>query len=200
MGWPKGKSRKKVPPAAESKPVNAQAQAAKVKDGTKHWTQRAGNNWESEKASEFLSKVRDYKADNWRDRSHDNPFSLSEEALDYLRASDLDVQWITESVYGQRQDRRFTAFLANGWTPVEPDTIPGVSAVEIDGSRLCVRPKAISDKARKADKAAATAAWDTKRQYLTEGIPLPSGAGAHPNAIRSNKLNRSLERIDVPRD
>jgi hypothetical protein len=193
MGWPRGKPRKKV----LSEPVQAQAQKDKDKSDKPDWKQRAGNDW---KATEFLERVRGYDATNWRERTHDDRLSLPQETLDYLQSHQLDAQWITESVFGQRQDQRWNAFLANGWVPVEPDTIPGVSTGELDGVRLCVRPLAISEKARKAEYAAATAQWDTQRQFLKEGIALPSGAGAHPNAIHSNKLNRTLERLDIPRD
>jgi hypothetical protein len=179
MPWPKGKSRKKPPPE---------------KSG---WKARAGNNW-SEKTNEFLDKAHGRGVDEWRERSFDNRFELSEEATDFLRSNQLDVQWLTKSVYGQEQTARLSKFLQNGWTIVEPDTIPGVTAVEIEGSVLAVRPMAISEKARQVEKATAKAVWDMQQQYFVEGVPV--SGGSHPTAIRSNRLNRTYERIEVPKE
>jgi hypothetical protein len=136
----------------------------------------------------------------WRERARDNRFSLPEEAMNWLASHKLDAQWITESVYGQRQDQRYGNFLANGWVPAEPNSIPGVCTVDIDGSRLVVRPMAISEKARAAEMAAADAMKIQNLPVFSEGITLPSGAGAHPSAIRSNKRNVTLERFDIPED
>src|SRR5262249_8661678 len=102
--------------------------------------------------------------------------------------------------YGQEQTRRFNNFLANGWVVVEPGVMPGVSVTEIEGMQLCVRPQVISEKARKAEQAEAEACWISVRQNFTEGVPLASGAGRHPSAISSNRLNKTIERITVPKD
>jgi hypothetical protein len=201
MPWPKGKPRKKVAtPAPAADPSRKPQDEAKADAKAADWKKRAGNSWDAPKAQALLDKARGYSEDTWRDRSQDNIFTLPDEALEWLRANDLDAQWITETVYGQRQDRRFNNFLANGWVLVEPDQIPGVNATDIEGTRLVVRPKVISAKSRQADETTALRAWDQKRQYLVEGIPLPTGAGAHPSAIRFNRLNKMMERIVVPRD
>jgi hypothetical protein len=185
MPWPKGKPRKKVSAAKDTRPLK----------------QRAGNNWDDEKSKSFLDKVRSQDGSGWRDRSADTLFDLSEETHGWLRQNNLDAQWITKEIYGQPQDRHFGNLLANGWVPVEQNAVPGLGVSEIGGSVLCVRPMAISEKARKAEKAKAQEILDLRRQqFQTEGVPLPSGAGRHPTAVTSNRLNRSLERIDIPGD
>ena len=185
MPWPKGRPRKKISPATPAKP------AKPVKE-------RAGNNWDDEKSKSFLDKVRSQDGSGWRDRSQDTLFSLSEETMGWLQQNSLDAQWCTREVYGEKQDRHFGNLMVNGWTPVEENSVPGVGVTEIGGSVLCVRPMHISDKARQAERDKSQAVLDLRRQYLTEGVPLQSGAGRHPSAIASNKLNRSLERVDVP--
>jgi hypothetical protein len=173
MPWPKGRSRKKTAPGPEKpKPTEKTGIFA-----------RAGNNWD---------------AVEWRDRSFDNRFGLPEEAHNWLRQNKLDAQWNTETVYGEKQDRHFNELRRNGWEPVEPGDIPGVDTVEIGGSRLCVRPMHISDKARKAERSKAQAEWDSRKQMLGEGVPLPSGAGGNVSARRANFIRSEYERIEVP--
>jgi hypothetical protein len=72
---------------------------------------------------------------------------------------------------------------------------------EIDGSTvLMARSLALHNKALAHNKKTAAAPWEARKAFLNEGIPLTSGAGRHPSAVRSNKLNRTLERMDVPEE
>src|SRR5262245_18236449 len=190
MAWPKGKARK-------VKEILASAKTPKAEKVTR---KNYGGNWDAEKSDDVLARVVGIPAYNWRDRSYDDLLSLPEEAKEFLAAYGLSAQWCTKSVFGQEQTKRFADFMANGWTPVEEGTIPGVTVVERNGTVLCVRPKHISDKAKAEALKQALAAWETPRSYLKEGAPLGSGAGRHQSAIDSNRFNRSYERIEVPAD
>jgi len=177
LGWTKGKSRTKPPPAGAVKQAPT---AEKTKTGI---FARVGNNWDEVE---------------WKDRSFDNRFSLPEEAHAWLRQNKLDAQWNTESVFGQRQDKHYNELRRNGWEPVEPGEIPGVSTTDIEGVRLCVRPQHITDKARLTEQNKAQAEWDARRQMLGEGVPLPSGAGRDVSARRANFIHSDYERIVIP--
>jgi hypothetical protein len=125
---------------------------------------------------------------------------LPEEAHQWLREQSLVAQWVTVSVLGQEQRRHFAQMQMNGWVPVEPGQIPGVSEVLIDGTtQLCVRSKTIHDRALKAQKDAALEPIENRRQMLIEGVPGVSGSD-HVTARNYNIIKKQVERIDVPKD
>jgi hypothetical protein len=157
----------------------------------------AGSRWsDSSKQATFLAKVRGADPDKWRDRSSDDLLGLPPEAHAWLADHKLSAQWCTKSVRGAEMERHFANFLKNGWTPVEDDTIPGVTKREIEGLVLCVRPIEITAKAKAAAMAAARQPILERQSLLTEGVPVPGGN--HPSALRTNKINKTLERIEIP--
>jgi hypothetical protein len=58
----------------------------------------------------------------------------------------------------------------------------------------------MSERAREADMRAATAAIADRQSLLEGGVPLASGAGKHPTARKYNKINRTIERIEIAGD
>ncbi len=162
------------------------------------WKARAGTNWDAEKSAAFVDSIHG-EGTEWRDYSTHTRFDLPDEAHDWLRQNRLSAQWITEEVYGEKQSDHFNGFLRNHWRPAEPGVVPGVETTKIGGSVLCLRSMVITEKARKAEQAKARAEIELKAQAFTGGEIRASGAN-HPSALASNKINRSFERIDVPKE
>jgi len=212
--WPKGKSRKPQPEAelidateelldtgaVKSKAPQTKAKEAKPQPNEDVPSKPKGK-WTVAKSDELLAKVENFEPDDWRDRSHDDLMSLPAETHEWLREQGLVAQWCTVSVLGQQQQRRFTQMQMNGWTPVQPGEIPGISETLVDGtSQLCARSKTIHDRARKAQREASLAPLNNRAAMIIEGVPNVTGAD-HPSATRGwNKIRKTVERIEVPRD
>jgi hypothetical protein len=126
----------------------------------------------------------------------------------------FDLQFVTRSIYGQEQPSHTAEFYRRGWEPVcggDFDgkfdgrwTPPGhTGPIEIDGMILVARDARWSRKAKEDDMRKAHMALAVKEQQLRggqiEGVGMDGGA-QHPSALASNKIRKSYERLQVPKD
>lgn len=121
------------------------------------------------------------------------------------------LQWVTDSVLGQSMPQHRSEFEKTGWHPLHGDDLDGrfdgmfmkkgaTGEINVEGLVLMIRPKQMSEKAELINKKKARDQVRIKEQALTGGdmnIPLDS---QHPTALGSNKINRSLERIEIPKE
>lgn len=184
-GWPKGRPRLAKSPIVQTEP---KAQVAPSKPG------RATPNW----------LIHDVTA------ASDNVDQLAIPA-DQIPEG-YAFQWVTREVYGQEQPRQMARFTQGGWTPVHNDDFEGrfagrwnaresTEVINYGGLMLMYRPMDIHQRALQREKSKAEEAVEIKRRQLTggdlPGVTLDSG---HVSAIRSNKINRTVERLTVPED
>ena len=120
----------------------------------------------------------------------------------------MTYQWITHSVFGQDIPTRRSRFMRQHWVPVMAERHDGLfmpkgykGQIEIDGLGLYERPKKITKMARDYEYQKATGQVRIKEQQLIgghiEGVTLDT---QHPSALRSNTVNRTIERISIPKD
>lgn len=158
----------------------------------RRWNMRAGANWESFDASE-------------------------QETPDRLRIDKglipegMDLQWVTDSVFGQAMPQHRQRFERTGWTPVHQEDFDGrfdgmfmprgaKGEINVEGLVLMARPQELSIKAKRRDARDATEAVLIKERQLRGGdLPISLDA-SHPSAIKSNRIGKSMERITVPED
>lgn len=122
---------------------------------------------------------------------------------------DLSFQWVTDSVFGQSDPQHRGRFEKGGWTPVHQGDFDGElnglfmkvgddSEINVGGQVLMARPKELTDRARLLDRRAALEQVAIKEQALRGGdIPVTLDA-RHPSAVNSNRINKSIERIEIP--
>lgn len=138
-----------------------------------------------------------YRPDDENDRLG-IPKHMIPEGQDYL--------WVTASIYGQPQPQRLARFQKQGWTPVPASRHDGMfmpkgyqGYIEIDGLILHERSKKISDMARAHEIKKARAQIRAKEIQLMggaiDGVTLDT---QHPSAIRSNRINKTYEKIEIP--
>lgn len=123
----------------------------------------------------------------------------------------LDAQWITDSVYGQSVPQHRSEFERGGWTPVHQDDFDGQfdgmfmpkgkqGEINVDGLVLCVRPKQLSLKAKRINDRKAREQVAIKEAALRGGDLPVSLDPTHPSALRTNKVEKTLERVVIPQD
>jgi hypothetical protein len=138
-----------------------------------------------------------YRPDEEDDRLR-VPKELIPDGMEYL--------WVTGSIYGQPQPQRLARFQKQGWVPVMAERHDGLfmpkgykGYIEADGLILHERSKKISDMARMYEAKKARMQIRTKEaQLLGGGIDGVSLDSQHPSAIRSNRISKSYEKIDIP--
>ncbi len=187
-GWPKGRPRvSKVAPVP----------AAKPREAGKRWQMTAGANWEDPSVGKGGS-----------DQFHINRDDFPE---------GMDFQWVVDTVaganprdFGGVPRERFEA--QGGWTPVHPEDFDGAfdgyfgrkgakGEINVGGQVLMARPMYLSERARAAEIREAQERVALKQAQLTGGdLPGVSLDSQHPSALRSNRINRTVERIDIPGD
>ncbi len=158
------------------------------------WTLKAGAPWED---------VIDF------DRE-DNPDKLNI-PIDMIPEG-MDLLWVTNEVLGKPFPEMRSARQQNGWAPVHQSDFnarydgwfmaKGVEGeITKGGSVLMTRPMKYSIKARQAEKRRALEQVAIKEQSVTggdmRGITLDT---THDTALRSNRINKSVERIAIPED
>ena len=123
----------------------------------------------------------------------------------------LEAQWITDSIYGQSMPQHRAEFEKKGWTPVHQDDFDGhldglfmvkgqSGEINVDGLVLMVRPAEYSEKARLKERRRAMEQVAIKEAALTGGeLPITLDA-RHPSAVKSNRISKSYERIEIPED
>jgi hypothetical protein len=193
MAWPKGKPRKAMTdaaPAVASPTIGAPPPPAALKPRA---LMKARPNWNDTSAIESDSP----------DRLH-IPRDLFPEGYDF--------QWVTVSVLGMEVPEHTAKFERRGWTMVHGQDFDGIfdgkflskgsdGPIVVDGLALMARPLELSLKAKRAELAAAREAVMIKQQQLTGGdLPGVSLDSRHPTAVASNRINRTIEPVQIPRD
>lgn len=178
MGWTKGR------PRTRKADIGASIR--------KTWTMKAGARWEGAEVNDEASEDR---------------LAIAPELI----PENMSLQWVTDSVLGQPQPQRRAQFERRGWTPVHPQDFDGrfdgkftpvgsTSEINVDGLVLMARPIEFTNQARKRERARAIEQVRIKEQALRGGdLPVTLDA-SHPSAVRSNVINRTMERIQIPSD
>lgn len=181
------------PPGSKNKPKEAPpvSEAAKAKPKYK---MKAKPNW----TEDDIDTLPDDTPDRLRIEPHLVPEGMS-------------LQWVTTEVYGQPMPQRRALFEKRGWTPVHQEDFDGVfdgmfmpkgadGEIKIEGMVLMARPSEMTRKARLMDKFNADEKIRIKeRELLGGGLNTPLDS-MHPSALKTNKIGRSMERIEVPKD
>lgn len=141
--------------------------------------------------------------------------ATSEESPDKLRIDrslipeGMDLQWVTSEVFGQPDPQHRADFERKGWTPVHQDDFNGQfngmfmakdapGEITVHGLVLMARPMEFTLEARKQDRRKALEQVLIKEQSLRSGDVPVSLDPRHPSAISSNRINKSIERIEIP--
>lgn len=164
-----------------------------------------------EPKKEFTFKVKP----NWDDEDFYVP---DDESPDRLRIppemipDGYVLQWVTDSVYGQPTPQRRAMFERGGWTQVYQSDFDGRfdgmfmakgqdAPIVVDGVALMYRLKEHNDIAKRRQMREAREPIDIKERAIRGGdLPGVTLDAQHKTAIQSNKVGRSYERIDVPKD
>jgi len=123
----------------------------------------------------------------------------------------MAAQWVTDSVYGQGVPQHRADFERKGWTPVHQQDFDGQfdgmfmpkgaqGEINVEGMVLMMRPKEFTEKAARADYHRAREQVFIKEQALRGGDIPTSLDARHPSALSTNRITKTVERIEVPRD
>jgi hypothetical protein len=125
----------------------------------------------------------------------------------------MDLQWVTDSIFGQPQAQSRAEFEKKGWTPVYQEDFGGIydgrfmpkgkdGEINVDGTVLMARPLELSLKAKQKDRRAALEQVAVKEQALRGGDIGTSLDTNHPSAVRlnSNGIKKSFERLTIPEE
>lgn len=121
----------------------------------------------------------------------------------------MSAMWVTDSVLGQGVPQHRAEFERKGWTPVHQDDFDGQfngmfmpkdspGEINSDGLVLMMRPKAMTDKAERANQRKAYEQVAIKEAALTGGDLGTTLDSRHPSATNSNRIRKTVERIDIP--
>ena len=151
---------------------------------------------------------------NW---DEDNVGGLEDESPDRLAVDPalvpegMSLQWVTDSVYGQGVPQHRARFEKRGWTPVHQEDFDGVfdgmfmprgaeGEIKVDGMVLMARPEEMTRKARSDERRKAQEVIRIKEQALRGGDINTSLDSQHPSALQTNRINRTMERLEIPND
>jgi hypothetical protein len=121
----------------------------------------------------------------------------------------MSLQWVTDSVLGQATPQHRADFEKRGWTPIHQEDFNGVydgmfmpkgasGEINVEGLVLMARPTQLSEKAHNLDRRRANEQVHIKEASLRGG-DLPIGLDSqHPSALRTNRINKTVERISIP--
>lgn len=123
----------------------------------------------------------------------------------------MSLQWVTDTVLGQPFSQHRAGFEKKGWTPVHQQDFDGQldgmfmpkgvdGEIRMTGMTLMARPKELTDRAKKKDRREALEQVAIKEQSLRGGDLQTTLDSQHPSAINSNRINKSIERIQIPED
>ncbi len=124
----------------------------------------------------------------------------------------MDLQWVTDSVYGKEMSQHRSGFEKRGWTPVHQSDFDGVfdgmflpkgvdGEIKVDGLVLMARPLEISLQAKKLDKRRAREQVEIKEAAWKAGdLPNVTLDSRNRAATSKNVINKSLERLEIPQD
>jgi hypothetical protein len=120
----------------------------------------------------------------------------------------MEYLWVTGSIYGQPQTQRLARFQRQGWVPVPASRHDGMfmprghkGYIEVDGLILHERSKKISDMARAHERKKALGQIRAKEAQLMGGdLGGVSLDTQHPTALRTNKISKTYEKVEIPED
>lgn len=123
----------------------------------------------------------------------------------------MSALWVTDSIYGQPQPQHRATFERKGWTPVHQEDFDGQfdgmfmpkgadGEIKMDGLTLMMRPKELTDRAKKQERRAALEQVAVKEQALRGGDLNTSLDSQHESALGYNRIKKSVERIAIPED
>lgn len=150
---------------------------------------------------------------NWVDidpESDDSPDRLR--IPPHLIPSGMSAVWVTDSVYGQAMPQHRAEFEKKGWTPVHGDDFDGIydgmfmpkgsqGEINVEGMVLMMRPKEITDRAKVIEQRRAREAIAIKEASLRGGdLPGVNLDTQHPSALKTNRISKTVERIEIPKD
>lgn len=159
----------------------------------KVWTMKARPNWDDIDPEDFSEET--------PNRQH---------IPRHLIPDGMDMMWVTDTVLGQPFAEHRAGFEKKGWTPVHPEDFDGQfrgmfgpkaaeGEIRLEGQVLMARPLHLSLAAKKRDRRNALEQVAIKEAALTggdmRGVTLDTG---HESALRSNRINKSVERINIP--
>lgn len=152
---------------------------------------------------------------NWEDIS---PEDFENDSADKLHIAKemipdgMDLQWVTDSIWGQPMPQHRAEFEKRGWTPVHQEDFDGrfdglwmpkgaPGEIKSEACVLMARPLELSRRAKMIDRHKANEQIQIKEAALRGGdLPGVTLDSQHPNAVGSNRINKSFERIEVPKD
>lgn len=124
----------------------------------------------------------------------------------------MSLQWVTSSVLGQSMAQHRSTFERTGWTPVHQEDFDyrfngmfmprnADGEITVEGLVLMARPIELTEKARQRDRRQAREQLEIKERAFKSGeIPNVTLDAGHESALRTNKISRTYERIEVPKD
>lgn len=149
---------------------------------------------------------------NWEDIDVDAPDTPDRLRIDpSLVPPGMSLQWVTDSVYGQPVPQHRAEFEKRGWTPVHQEDFDNVydglfmpkgmaGEIRVEGMVLMARPEELTKRAKALDRRRANEVVRIKEQALRGGDINTSLDSQHPSALQTNRINRSMERIEIPKD
>lgn len=212
MAWPKGKPRKSKAEVTAEPTTQTQKMPQPSQDPQPPLQQRRTPlQIAADKAAAEKVRPRMKARPNWEN------YNAAEDSEDKLHIDrelfpeGYDLQWVTDRVYGQPQPQHRAQFERKGWTPVHQEDFDGAfdgkfmakgkeGEIDVDGLVLMARPLEYSVRAKQSDRRKAQEQVFIKEQALRGGDLPVSLDSQHPTAIGSNKINRSYERIDIPKE
>lgn len=197
-GWPKGKPRKPKVAAPSPEAVKEIADRAEARAAGKPMIaqMRSRPNWDDD----TFSNIGEDDADRLR---------IPADLIESLARDGVALQWVTRTVRGQEAPQEVAKFTKGGWTPVYQSDFGGLfdgmfmpkgvdDVVGVEDCMLVARPMAIHMQSKVREAAKAREPVQIKEAELGTGINVPGGN--HPSAVRKNHINRSRERIEVPKE
>jgi len=192
-GWPKGKPRK-VTAGSASEAELAPVQRVSAKAASMLSKMKSRPNWDDD----TITTVGDEGVDRLK---------IPDEILVQLAADGVALQWITRSVRGMDTPLEVSRYTKGGWTPVYQSDFDGLldglfmpkgvdDVIGVDDAMLVARPLAIHRRARQRERSLAIEPLQIKEQQLGHGIPVTGGD--HPTATRQNRINKTVERVEIP--
>lgn len=178
---------KKAKPAVDREPPREEQRDAP------RWKMKARPNWEGI----------DVTADDSPDRLKIDPSLIPE---------GMSAMWVTNSVYGQDMSQHRATFEKRGWTPVHQEDFDGrfdgmfmpkgaKGEIMVDGLVLMMRPKELTERASHNERRKAAEVIHIKEQQFKGGdIAGVSLDTQHKSALGYNKINKTIERIEIPTD
>lgn len=119
----------------------------------------------------------------------------------------MRYNWKTLSVLGMQQSRRFGRYEATGWSPVPASRHPGLftprdyeGQIEYDGLVLMEKPEELCRQTEAREYSKARTQVQAKEQQLRGGDVGTTLDSRHKSALRTNKIVKTYERIDVPQE